>query len=174
VKHRTRTLRPADHTTRHFGGLNWDLNTHRSTQQLIGWIGTSTRSTQTTSKDRSSRIGTSTRVSTTLFRRRHEPPNIAKNQFLFSPAQRRNYCLLSFFALQRTKGRKHSQSAQHRSTGGPKQQSPTDEAQHCLQKGYDTGGANDVVPRRKGSPASSPKCGTERRPAPLGTPPRCH
>jgi hypothetical protein len=30
--------------------LDWDLNAHRSTQQLIGRIGTSTRSTRTTSQ----------------------------------------------------------------------------------------------------------------------------
>jgi hypothetical protein len=101
-------LRSADHTTRHFGGLDWDLNTHRSTQQLIGRIGISARSTQTTSKDRSSRIGTSTRVSTTSFRCRHEPPYTTKNQrplFSFSPAQRRNYYLLFFLFPTKTKGR---------------------------------------------------------------------
>jgi hypothetical protein len=79
-------LRSADHTTRHFGGLDWDLNTHRSTQQLIGRIGISARSTQTTSKDRSSRIRTSTRISTTSFRCRHEPPYTTKNQDLSSPS----------------------------------------------------------------------------------------
>jgi hypothetical protein len=54
--------------------VGW-IGTSTCTTQLIGRIGTSTRSTQTTIKDQSTRIWTSIRVSTTLNRRRHEPPH---------------------------------------------------------------------------------------------------
>jgi hypothetical protein len=67
----------------------------------VGWIETSTRTAQLNNSsvglghqhdqlkrlqnDRSSRIGTLIRVSTTLFRRRCEPPHTAKKQTLSSP-----------------------------------------------------------------------------------------
>jgi hypothetical protein len=44
---------PQTTQTKLSGGLDCDLTTDRSTLQLIGRIGTSTRSTQTTVKDRS-------------------------------------------------------------------------------------------------------------------------
>jgi hypothetical protein len=84
-----------------------ELSTQRTTQQLIDRIGTSTRSTQRTSKDQPGRIGTSIRVSTTLV-----PPSTQANthhqepQPLFSPVQRRNYCLLFF--SQREERKEHA------------------------------------------------------------------
>jgi hypothetical protein len=120
-------LRSADHTTRHIGGLDWDFNTHRSTQQLIVRIGASTRSTHSTSKDRSSQNGTSIRVSTTPFRRRHEPPQIARNQNISSPplkGETTNWPIFFGFHKDQKKRRKNSTGRKrpHRAaTAGPRQ-----------------------------------------------------
>jgi hypothetical protein len=69
--------------------LNWDLNTHRSTQQLIGWIGTSTRSTQRTSKGSiwsDWDVDPGFHNSCSAVDTSHHPPPRTKP--LFSPAQR--------------------------------------------------------------------------------------
>jgi hypothetical protein len=92
-------LRSADHTTRHFGGLDWDLNTHRSTQQLIGRIGIGTinsnnfkgpvQSDWNVDPGLYNFVPLSTRA--TIHSQESRP------LFSFSPAQRRNYYLLFFF-----------------------------------------------------------------------------
>jgi hypothetical protein len=105
--------------------VGW-IGTSTHTTQLIGRIGTSTRSTQTTIKDQSSRIGTSIRVSTTLNRRRHEPPHTNPP---FSPCSRRFYRLLffSFFTFlsttreKREKERKNKEKGFSRTQTTPKQ-----------------------------------------------------
>jgi hypothetical protein len=94
-------LRSANHTTRHSGGLDLDLNTHHSTQQHIGRIGTSTRSTQQLQRispngrgHRPRPLQLSSAVNTS-----HQTQT--RTRPLFSATQRRNYWLLffSFFLL---------------------------------------------------------------------------
>jgi hypothetical protein len=92
------------------------LNTHRSNQQLIGRIGTSTRSTQTTSKDRSSRNGTSIRVFTTLFCHRREPPKTTRDQNLSSPPLKGDSTAYYFFCFRPQRKEEEEKKQQRKKT----------------------------------------------------------
>jgi hypothetical protein len=119
-------LRSADHTTKHSGGLDWDLNTHRSTHRSDWDIDT----INSNNCKGSVREGTSIRVSTTLIRRRHEPPDTAKKQTLSSPplkGETTAYSLLFFsFFFQHNHGRATTtQQATLKTPSSPKGNTPT-------------------------------------------------
>jgi hypothetical protein len=133
-----------------------------NTTSSISRIGTSTRSTQTTSKDRSSRIGTSIRVFTTLFRHRHEPPTLlprTKTSLLLCSLELSFFCFLFFTKKRRRREKQNGESilterrppklCQRSVTTSlvPGRAKVRDRDARCrLQEGHDARRTNDTVP----------------------------